>query len=387
MTLMGMARNSRLGEEFHDILIESGLTIPEAESYIKEIFNSYSSAVHQTNQPLSPLTQHLSLFTNGYCEVSDIDQFLNGEIALFLSKVYGQLVYSEEPRPNFLKVFKTPNGFVITENVFYDRFPSRHYVASINPKCLDYRTEKDERGGASPLGKALAHSGYAIKYSRLSPSTVEQIGTRYYLSSEFDVESNIVSAQTNGQLHSERPADLDKQLFQITAEYYNAIMLGDKWHRLSFLDEHISDNKKDIEYLFHDNYTLRNTCNERSCLQRMTHGNAMSRHFDSNTSGVDNYLFNSITWLTEGEFTGRELVLGYRSPSDLADWLRGALDANDNQDAYGKVPADYKDTAIIAPESFKTALVNSFNPMFYHGVNELQGTGSVYTIINDFQPR
>jgi hypothetical protein len=68
------------------------------------------------------------------------------------------------------------------------------------------------------------------------------------------------------------------------------------------------------------------------------------------------------------------------------EWLDGALNAKDNLEAYGLEPKNYSDTAMVKPESFKTVLVNSFNPIFYHGVAELEGTGSVYTIINDFQP-
>jgi hypothetical protein len=385
LTIMGMARNARLGEEFHEMLINSGASIEESKAYIDAIFNSYSDAV-ATSNPVHTLGEHIELFTHGYCKTKTVADFLESEIALFIGKVYGKLTYTHLPRPNFLKVFVSNNEFVITENIFYDRFPGVEYIGSIVPGALDYDTERDERGGSSPLGKLLANAGYALKGTEVSASTMDKMLSRFYISSEFDVEGDIVEQQTGGQFKSDKPAELDKQQFQITAEYYNSIVAGDKWHRLDFLDEHVLANKRDISYLFHDNHTISNADNNRSCLQRMTDGNAMSRHFDSNTSGVDNYLFNSITWITEGEFKGRELILGKRSTDDLMEWLDGALNAKDNLEAYGLEPKNYSDTAMVKPESFKTVLVNSFNPIFYHGVAELEGTGSVYTIINDFQP-
>ena len=383
---MGMARNARLGEEFHEMLIKSNASVDEAKGYVDAIFDSYTGSVVESLR-IDNIYDHISLFTNGYCCVKSIDEFMNSDIALFISKVYGKLTYTQRPRTNFLKVFKDSSGFVISENVFYDRFPSAEYIGSIVPECLDYDTRHDERGGNSPAGRALADVGYIIKYTPLSPATVDAITGSHYIDSDFELETDVVERQTEGKFKSDEPAGLEKQLFQITAEYYNAIMSGKKWHKLEFLNEHAAINKLDVEYLCRDNATLCNTNNSRTCLQRMVNGNSMSRHFDSNTSGVDNYLFNSITWVCQGDYKGRELILGRRDEEDVVAWLNGALDAKGNMEAYGLEPVHYTDTCVLHPESFKTVMVNSFNPVFYHGVNELKGTGAVYTIINDFQPR
>lgn len=386
LEIIGLARNSRLGEEFHEVLIKSNASVSEAQNYINSIFESYSQSVFLKQDFIYSIDKHISLFTQGYCSVVSPEEFLAGEICLFLSKVYGKIVYSNKPRPNFLKIFRHGDRYVITENLFYDRFPNVEYMGSFVPECLDYDTRQDERGGSSPVGRALANLGYAVKYTPLSPALIQTVKSRTYIDSDFELEIDVVEQQMDGVYKSDFPANLPEQLFQITAEYYNAIMSGDKWHKLDFLDEHSKINKKDIEYMFKDNLTLGAANNERTCLQRMVEGNSMSRHFDSNTSGVDNYLFNTITWVCEGTFSGRELVCGKRSKEDLSNWINGALSATSNLEAYGLNPVDYTDTCVISPENFKTVLVNSFNPMFYHGVNPLLGKGSVFTIINDFQP-
>ena len=385
LSIMALARNARLGEEFHEQLIKSNLSVEQAMQYVDAMFESYSTAVANSFYSVER-PHHIELFTKGFCQVTSIDDFLNSQIGCFISKVYGKLHYSEQPRTNFLKVFRQGASLYVSENLFYDRFPGVQYLGSIVPECLNYLTKVDERGGDSPIGRMLGDFGYAIKHTPMKPSTVDWVKNRFYIDCDFDIETEVSEQQTDHNFKALAPADAKKQLFQITAEYYNAIMSGDKWHALSFLKEYEETNKKDIQFLFSGNRTLGVAKNERTCLQRMENGNSMFRHFDSNTSGYDNYLINVITWVCQGDFRGRELVLGKRSEADLDKWLMDAINAKDNMDSYSLEPQEYNDTCTVAPESFKSVIINSFNPVFYHGVNELVGSGFVYTITNDFQP-
>ena len=114
-------------------------------------------------------------------------------------------------------------------------------------------------------------------------------------------------------------------------------------------------------------------------------GNSMMRHSDSNTSGEDNFLMTSITWLCDEEFlstknSGRELILGKRTKTDLMRYLNTC----DNYGKYGDEPIDYIDLDKIKPYDYKTIVINSFNPFFYHGVEETT-KGKVYSIITEYR--
>lgn len=368
---MALCKKHRLGDEFQIELIDSGLPVEQVEHYIAALSDAYTQSVATT--PLIT-NKYFDLFTNGYCEAVSPYLFINSEVGVYLSKVYGTLHYSEEPRPNFLNVHFDGNNYWISEGLFYDRFPEKDYIGSIVPEPMNYKTEINHRGGQSPLGKAIAHFGYAIKYSSLSNQTLSNIHQTDFLDSPFD-------GNYKSEMHGECA-----QMFQVTLELQNYKIAGLPWKHVSILEEWIRSNKEDVEYLFRDNYSMCNANNEQSYLQRMVDGHFMARHFDSDVSGSDNYLYNAVTWITEGEFSGRELILGKRTPDDMISWIKNSLSATDNPEVYGKEPTDFKDTALITPESFKTILINSFNPIFYHGVNPMKGTGSVYTIINDFQP-
>lgn len=332
------------------------------------------------------IEKHIDFFTKGYCSVDSIEEFMEGDIAEYISRVYGPMRYTVDYRPNFIKVFQLDGKYIISDNLFYDRFPIAEYCGNIVPANLDYHTAIDHRGGNSAAGARLAHHGFVTSHLDLSKHLYDSVTGAYYINADFELECDVFNMQTENAYPANVPATVEQQSFKITAEYYNAIMTGDKWYALPYLEEHRHLSKANIENAFKDNYTISNSTNHRTYLQKMTKGDSMSRHIDSNVSGVNNYLVNGITWVCEGEFKGRDLVLGHRSPQDLMNLIKESLTTT-TMDAYGATPVDYTDTDTIHPFTGGTVYVNSFNPYFYHGVTPLEGTGSVYTIINDFQPR
>lgn len=329
--------------------------------------------------------KHIEFFTTGYCDVNSIEEFMDGPICEYISRVFGTLRYTVNPRPNFIKVFEIDGGYRISDNLFYDRFPHAKYCGSIVPPTLDHWVAVDERGGNSPAGRSLDQNGYIETVVDIDDNLYNSITNSYYINSDFELECDISSMQTAGKYVADAPIDMEQQSFKITAEYYNAIMCGDKWHTLPFLEPFRDASKSHLASLFEGNYTISNCGNERTYLQKMTKGDSMCRHTDSSVSGVNGYLINGISWVTEGEFSGRELVMGYRSEEDLGRLITEAL-AMDNLDTYGTAPVGYTDTGSVVPSTGKTMYVNSFNPFYYHGVEALVGAGAVYTIINDFQP-
>lgn len=316
--------------------------------------------------------QHLEFFTEGSCKAKDPLEFLNGPIGRYMSKIYGDLVYvttdgdeAGTRRGNFIDVILLPNDteYTIFDTMFFNCTKSLipYRVGYIFPgKYLNLLPEgiEDEPGVHNSAGLSMAKFGYASMWMPEDETMLEKLQQINWAK----IPTTVFNDSNNYDVTDEYLANQDKTID----------LLG--WEVKSF--------NHGVAHTFCDNLLIMSCLKNTSArVQRMTAGNSLKPHFDSDVD--EPYLFSGLRWYVDSKnYTGRELVVGRRSPAELASFIDSFL--NDQYfNAYNIDIDGYIETARFKPEPGLLLFVNTANPLYYHAVTEMKGDGAIYTVVYD----
>lgn len=328
--------------------------------------------------------KHINFFTKGYCEADSAEDFINGEVGRLLQEIHGELKFTFNNRPNFINVYHDGNKMFIGEALFYDFLPDMFLLGSIVPEYLDFETKERNRGGDNSFGYALSRFGYIVKHTPLPSETIQGVKSMDFFEHTCGSKSTLEAPKEDGVVRVDH-----HHSYEMTYEYFNADENKIKNYCTKEVKPFIFRSRTEFTEMFKGNYLLSTAFNPKTWIQRTTKGHSLSPHFDGNfNKGLSPYV-NATTWICDGDFEGREFIAGKRTEQDLINWISKALSSTDLADSsvHELSPEDYIETLSLKPETGKTALINSFNPLFYHGVNTHLGGAPVYSIINDFQLR
>lgn len=321
------------------------------------------------------------LFTRGFCYTDTIENFLSSDVAHVIELMQGELVYTEKPCLNFYNIHKGGKGYVIAEAIFTDYFPDEPVVGTIIPKRIYSQTHSNHRGTVNPNGYLLSRRGYTIVKDQGEHDLTEYLKKIMFIEVEDQsgIENHtITDISTEYQEH--------KQHYEVAMDCYNASINQIKDYVPDFLEEKLLANREVVSMFLYGSPLLSRATNRSVMVQKMKPGQELDRHFDNSMTGVDPHLLNMVTWYTDGEFDGREMVCGHRTEKHLLDWIKKAqkMDGKSSSGLHEDVTGENVDTLLVKPENKKSIILNAVNPYFYHGVLAHKGGAEVYTILNDF---
>ena len=101
------------------------------------------------------MNKYLDFFTKQYVEVKKLEDFKNSYPYEFYTQMFGNLVYSEEPCPNFINIHKRDDKLIISDGIYADLFPENNKIASLVPENIFKKLDKNQTGGTSFVGNFL----------------------------------------------------------------------------------------------------------------------------------------------------------------------------------------------------------------------------------------
>lgn len=302
----------------------------------------------------------LDYFENQWVAVDKPEDFLFSRPAKFFRQMFGELIYTEENTTNFINVHKFQDKYIMSDGIYAEQFPHHKKIGTVLPKDMFVRYPQNYTGGHTTVGEMLAKKGFAI----------------IPWGNEYDMIYDNLE-QGEWYLHDK---DHEGGISDMANEYFKFEDV--KTESLPSVVSTFSKNQDVIlRRAVRGNHFLENKTTE-VIVQRMTEGQGVPRHYDSDVNGEFVLAVAAINWFTKDEFAGRELVGGIRSLGDLEEWLRYASTQKGKKHYQEKAPNKYTDFFTLKPQSGITVLVNSINPHFQHGVNILYAGNPIYSIIH-----
>jgi hypothetical protein len=312
-----------------------------------------------------PKTCH-ELFSQGYVELNSIDEFLKSATYCYIGSIYNGLVYREEPRPNFLNVYHVDGKVLVVDNIFYDRFPDLTPVACLVPPVLDYPVEQWQKGSRTPFSAAMDKYGVFVSYQ--DNEFKDDHGEEFWKRGIDKRPENRKQKEgyTLDYLIARDPNDGSKFI----SPRINQIVLEGYCNLLEFVG---------------NNYSLTHTTHNNSAYQQMVKGYRMDRHIDTNKGDCFVMTYISYQMDERQKIEGREIFFGRRTEEDLQRWMENHNRSDVLSDDDTSTPETFEDYLWVKPRHGLTLYVNSWNPIFYHGINQMTSDTKIYTVINNFK--
>jgi hypothetical protein len=328
----------------------------------------------------------IDLFINQATLFADFDDFFRSAPGVYLEKVYGELEFHPEAKSGLLKVSVSKSGkFIISESCYYDFEVDGDPIGYIYPASAWKlaRCPLDR----SQHGVVMSRSGVVMSYIELGRKIQDRLKTgEYEIHTPQDDHERITESH---QLATSSVAERNESVhetYQILKTKPDEPYYWSNGHMIpEFFDDVAYLNRINVEGSFKFNPWIVGSENNDIAIQRMMNGDEISRHSDTIPNGTDRHILYTIHWVTEGDFIGRELIVGKRTRGDLIRYIDSCLNEQDNFSGYCSVPQEFQDTITIKPENCRGAILNAFNPIYYHGVAEMKIGAPVYTISDHFK--
>jgi hypothetical protein len=327
----------------------------------------------------------IDLFINQATLFADFDDFFRSAPGVYLSRIYGELDFHPEAKSGLLKVSVTKSGkFIISESCYYDYNVDGDPIGYIYPASAENLSRCELQRNQN--GVVISRSGVVMDYIELGKSIRDRIIFGDYethtpeddhdkITDSHRLATNIVAYRKG--IH---------ETYQILKTKPGEPYYWSNGHMIpEFFDDVAYLNRINIEGRFGFNPWIIGSENNDISVQRMISGDAIDRHSDTIPNGTDRHILYSIHWVTNGDFIGRELIVGKRTRKDLIRYIKSCLNDQDNTTGYCSVPMEYKDTFTIKPETNTGVVLNAFNPIYYHGVKAMEIGAPVYTISDHFK--
>ncbi len=305
------------------------------------------------------------LFSKGYAEVDSLEEWENSETYCYVSSIYNKLIKRDKTSPNFINVYERNGKLLIVDNVFYDRFPLLTPIASYVPETLDYDTDKWEKGSRLPFAVTLDKYGYFVSYQ----------------------DSEFKDDHPDEMFHlgiDKRPGGRGQKI-GYSLDYLIARSPDFEKFIHPRVNSILMKGYNNMIELAHDNFSLTRCTNFNPSYQKMVKGYRMDRHIDTNAGDAFTVTYISYQMDQAQRIEGREILFGKRSEKDLNRWIDDQNRSDILPDDDISSPEMFEDYAWIKPRHGLTLYVNSWNPIFYHGINKLESDSKVYTVINNFK--
>lgn len=306
----------------------------------------------------------LQYFKNKNVTLPGIESFYATDAYIYLERVYGKLVFTENVNLNFIGVYESGDNVLFSEDIFFKEHKQLKQLGNLVPEYLAL-TSSSFYDNSSKEGYSLKHKGYAKSAGNRCTSGKTKI--RNELKRQINSLNFIKFSESNSYQSPKSYIDyLRNNTDNITIESLLEI------NYLIF--EKIKSN--------FNNSLINDHCIAETRVQKMINGDSLVRHFGA--SYDEPYLFTALNYLALGEFEGRELYGGERSLLDLARYVED-FNYKEGFDPYNDPILDYSDTYCFKPSHQETLYVSATNPLFYHAVKEHRGGGEVYAIITDIR--
>lgn len=316
---------------------------------------------------------YLDIFNKGYTLLEDPNKFISSSLGRYLSMVYGDLFYTEEPCSNFLNVYRSSEGLILSDSLFFDRFPDKEIVGKIIPKKIFKKLKRDERGGQSESGKKLSKDGYIIFDFDMNSEILHDCLSLDYKDMEHKSYNFKHIFQASKNVCHDINIEKEEDIINIIREKGSQI---DKTEN-SF--SHTHNVLENVTNLMADNYFMSNNLKTYTEMHRMVRGNVLDCHIDAHPTGYDDYYMTHVTWYSTSYFEGRDLYCGIRDNEDFLKIFKNGLKWASHEGKYN--PENYQVKFKFKPENNKAVLLNTFNPLMCHGVTEMVSGDPVYSLI------
>ena len=286
-----------------------------------------------------------AFFSAGYVEVGTISEFFKSDLNEYFNLLYRQSL--SVSNCGIIKVIKKNNKLILSEFIYYDYFPDDNAEFFLNYEFLNLKSCRIEN---TAVGKKLSKNGYAIL-----DITDKDLPIKKYPSLSFKPFSN------------ENPLDEAYESFRFSEKIWDTCDENDTTQKEKQIREQL--RKSLIEIVSFSDF-LAGLDSFGVNFLKWKRGHYMNPH-----NGVDYRSFiNLLTYNTEKCSQSRRIFLGE------FDWYAPTFFCikNNNFDPLLNIGEKRKLIEGVMVNTQKAVVINSFNPRFYHEVEEFKGEGELF---------
>ncbi|WP_127714871.1 hypothetical protein [Halobacteriovorax sp. HLS] len=286
-----------------------------------------------------------TFFDNAQVEISKNIRFEDTDLYDYLLKFYGAApIFSEN---GFIKVVETKDSYILSENIFYDNYPSED-CRFISIEGLQINSSLIQN---CDIGLNLSRNGFAIvpvKNEALLASLKMMSSLKYTEAEHIVSNEPFGTIKFNDEIWKKAiftPSQILEKIFYdgILDAFNQTISFSDILKSLDIFDLNILEWRR---------------------------GLSMDAH-----NGVDYKSFvNMISYNTEKCSKSRTLKMGH------FEWEEITKEAIKSSNYENLMSIDSSNVVLAEHEveTMSFVLVNSFNPRFFHQVSEFNSDGSLY---------